>query len=176
MNDLIPLSGTPLYQVTDAYLAALHDLIAKQEAGELPEEVVKDTLEAMAGDVQVKSLNVAAYLQNMEAQAEAIDAAMARMKARSDTIKKATERLRQYLHDNMVRSGITEISCPQFTLKIVKNPPKAEIVDAQAIPPFYTKMPPPPEPQIDKAALLADLKKGEVPGARLVQGTRLKIS
>ena len=59
-----------LYDLSTNYLQAL-DFLTDPEM-DLPIEAVNDTLEALAGELEDKAINVAKFLRNMEAMAEAI--------------------------------------------------------------------------------------------------------
>lgn len=161
-----------LYQVADEYLGNLKALEGRDD---LPAEVVRDTLEGLPGEFEDKARGVAAYLKNCDAEADAIEAAAAAMVARAAAIRKHGERMREYLHEQMVRTGIHEISCPWFVLKVRNNPPKL-VYDVARVDPFYLKVPEPPAPSLDKDAVKRDLKNGkQMDWARLESGTRLEI-
>ena len=161
----------PLYEISDQYLAALEQL----EELELDEQSIKDTLEAITGEVEEKSIAVAKYFQNLEAEAKTIKDAMEKMKLRHDALKNQAQRLKDYLKENMERTGITKIACPYFELAVVKNPAHVVIDDADALPKdavtiVTTK-------KIDKKVIREKMDEtgGGVPGAHLEQTTRLRI-
>lgn len=161
-----------LYALSDEYLQAakvLSDL-------DMDEQTVADTLEGLAGALEVKATNVAMFAKNLEATAEAIKQAEADMAARRKAIENRAARVRAYLKSNMERTGLTEISCPHFKIAIRKNPPSVSIVAEELIPAEFKKQLPPPPPTVDKKAIADALKAGQdVPGARLEQGTRVDI-
>lgn len=161
-----------LYQIANEYQEAA----AKMAELELPEEVIRDTLEGMAGDLEAKSTNVAMFVRNMEAMAEKMKEAEAEIARRRMAIEKRTEHVREYLKENMDRTGITKIECPYFALTIRKNPHQVKIIDAGAIPDEYMRIPPVPAPEPDKTKI-KDALKAEiaVPGCELKQETRLEI-
>lgn len=161
-----------LYTIANEYQEAA----ARLAELDLPEEVVKDTLEGLAGDLETKSTNVAMFVRNLEAMAEKMKEAEAEMAKRRMAIEARTERVRAYLKENMDRTGITKIECPYFTLKIAKNPAGVRVIDASAIPDDYLRFPPIPEPAPDKTKIKKALQEGTaVPGCELEQGTRLEI-
>lgn len=168
MTDHLPA----LYQVTDEFLqaqATLNDL-------ELDEQTVADTLEAIKYPLEKKAEAVAAVARNMESFAEQIKKAEAAMAQRRAALENRAKRLRAYLQENLERAGVHKIESPWFTLAIKKNPPAVEIYDPSAIPDTFKRVPPIPMPEPDKTAIKDALKAGtDVPGARLVQGTRLDI-
>ena len=161
-----------LYQLTDDYLQAFQRL---QEA-DLPEEALRDTLEGLQYPLEQKSTAVAQMARNMEALAAQIKAAEQDMDTRRNAIEDRAARLRAYLKDCMEKAGMTKIDSPWFTLSIKKNPPALEVAPGAAIPDRWKRIPPIPEPELDKAAIKEALKAGElIDGCRLVQSTRLDI-
>ncbi len=161
-----------LYQLGDVYLVDL----SKLEELDLDEQTVADTLEGLSGELEVKATNVAMFVRNLEASAEAIKGAEAQMAARRKAIENRAGRIRQYLKDNMERTGILKIEGPHFALTIKKNPPAVHVEAPELVPAEYMKQQPPPPPAWDKNAVKDALKAGkDVPGCRLEQGTRLEI-
>jgi hypothetical protein len=60
----------------------------------------------------------------------------------------------------------------EYSFAVKKNPPRVEIVDEEAIPPEFNDY----TPSVNKAAIKSALEDGkEVPGAELVQTTRLDV-
>lgn len=166
------LITTPLYEIVDRY----RELESLADAGDIPAEVIADTLEAIEGEVQEKAVQVACFTKNLDATAEAVRAAAKAMLERAERIEKRAESIRSYLLFNMQAAGITRIECPYFTLAVRKNPPAVVVDDESALPPQYIVTPPPPTPRPDKAAIARALKAGEaIPGAHLTQSERLEI-
>ena len=88
---------TALYNLATEYRSAadrLHDL-------DVPEEVIADTLEGLAGEVEAKSTNVAFVVRNLEALADQIKAAEREMAKRRKAIENRAARIRDYLKTNM---------------------------------------------------------------------------
>ena len=54
---------------------------------DLPAEVINDTLEALGGELEEKTINVAKFLRNMEAVAEAIKEAEEAMAKRRKSLE-----------------------------------------------------------------------------------------
>src|SRR3990167_4670918 len=114
-----------LYQLADQYLSAISAI-----PEDATDEQVHQALEVLQGEITVKCQNVAAYTLNLEAEADAIEGASKKLKARADADKRRAERLREYLFQNMKAVGVTEIKANDgtFKAKIVKNPPSVEIL------------------------------------------------
>lgn len=166
------IMGTSLYQLTGEYLIAA-DKLADLD---LPDEVVADTLEGLAGALEVKATNVAAFVRNLEASADAIKDAEEKMAKRRKAIENRAERIRQYLQFNLEKAGITKIDSPHFRVAIKENPP-AVVIDAPTqIPVEFMRQPEPPPAAPDKKAIGDMLKAGvSVTWAHLVRSKRLEI-
>lgn len=164
--------NTSLYVLTGEYLTAAEHLSDL----ELDDQTIADTLEGLAGTLEVKATNVAAFVRNLESSADAIKAAEGEMAKRRKAIENRADRLKKYLHENMERAGILKIESPHFCLTVRRNPP-AVVIDAESqIPGEFYKLAPPPPLTLDKKALADAMKSGrEVPGAHLHAGTRLEI-
>lgn len=161
-----------LYVLAGEYRAAAEQLADL----DLPDDVVRDTLESISGDLEAKSVNVASFVRNLEASAEQIKEAEAAMSARRKAIEKRAANVRQYLLDNMVAAGISKIECPYFKLSVRENPPAVVINEPGLIPAAYMTDPPPPPPAPDKTLIKKAIQDGfDVPGAHLTRGKRLDI-
>jgi hypothetical protein len=161
-----------LYSLSANYLQAL-DALTDPEA-DLPAEAVKDTLEALAGELEDKAVNVAKFLRNMEAMAEAIKVAEADMAKRRKSLESRVQWLKDYLKGNMEHSGVSKIECPYFKLSIQGNPAAVNILDEAAIPERFKEQV--VSWKIDKTAIKKAILAGQsVAGASLVNGTRLVI-
>ena len=166
------MTDLTLYTIADQYLQD----IQKLQNMDLDEQTFADTLESLSGDLEVKATNVAMFVRNLEASAESIKAAEKQMAERRKAIEAKAERIRNYLKDNMARTGITKIDCPYFALSLRNSPPAIEVINVDEIPAQYFDIPEPPAPVLNKNRLKDDLKNGViVEGARLTQGSYLQI-
>ena len=164
--------STQLYVLKDEYLVAAEKLADL----ELPEEVIADTLEGLKGEIEVKATNVAAYVKNLEASADAIKQAEEQMAARRKAIQNRADRIRQYLLTNMLDCGITKIDSPWFRIAVRENPPKVICDAPELVPEQYKRYPEPPPPEVDKKAVAVVLKAGgAVGGCHLEVGKRVEI-
>lgn len=154
-----------LYELAEQYRG-----IADQLADlDLPDDVVRDTLEAEGGDLTVKATNVAMLVRNLEATAEAIKAAEQQMAARRKAMERRAESVRAYLLGAMQHAGIEKIASPWFTLAPRRNPPSVDVFEPGLLPADCMRQPEPPPPAPDKKLIADRLKAGQdVPGARLV--------
>lgn len=151
---------TSLYQLTGEIkeLRALGDI-----EGEL---VVKDTIDAIAGEFEVKAQSIVHVSLNLNADVSAIDAEIERLQERKRLLKKRDESLKDYLRENMEASGIKKISCPLFTITCVDGREIVIVEDESALPDDMVNVKTEISP--DKKKILDALKAGqEVAGTRL---------
>ncbi|HEC16028.1 MAG TPA: siphovirus Gp157 family protein [Sedimenticola sp.] len=166
------MNNLSLYEISQDYLQAL-DVFTDPEA-DIPLEAAMDTLEGIEGQLQDKAVNVAKFMQNLDATARAIKEAEQKMATRRKAIENRARWIKDYLKSNMEAAGITKIESPWFRLAIQKNPGAVEIIDEASLPDdFKTEV---VTVKIDKAAIKQAIRGGaEVPGAILSQGTRLVV-
>lgn len=166
------MSNLALYEISNQYLADLNKL----NDLDLDEQTFLDTLEGLSGELEQKAINVAMYIKNLEVSADAIKQAEKSMADRRKAIENKNDKIRKYLLENMLKTGITKIECPHFVLSVRKNPAAVEVLMQDAIPDEYFDIPEPPPPTLNKKRLAEDLKAGVViEGARLTQGNTLQI-
>lgn len=167
---------TALYAITGQYLALAHQL----ENLDLDAQTVADTIDAsgIADEFADKAQAILHIAGEAEKYSPMIDMEIERLQALKAGRAKLAQGLRDYLLDNMERSGIQKITCPLFSLSIRHNPPAVEVLDSAALPAAYwrTPVPKPPIAAPDKALIKADIQAGkEVPGACLTQSLKLVI-
>jgi hypothetical protein len=156
-----------LYELSNHYRQAFDELMSIPD---LPADVIADTLEGLAGDLEVKSLNVARYFLDLDAQIAAIKDAEDRMLSRRRALESKSRSLREYLKTNMQACAISKISCPEFEISLRKAPPAVIIDDESLIPAEFIEIR--ETRHIDKAAIKAC--KG-CPGVHLESGVSLVI-
>lgn len=159
-----------LYAIADEYkylLDHLHD----EELGVI-DEAILSRLNALDKPLEEKCINTIRYMKGIEAEYKAIEAERKAMQAREKSLKAKVEWYEDYLLENMEKSQIFEISCPQFVAKLRKNPPSTDIYDKDLIPEKYHKI----KIEYDIQGIKDDLKADiNVPGARLVRTNSLSI-
>jgi hypothetical protein len=161
-----------LYQIASEYKATLNHLY-NDETGEIDESALT-LFNQLSDDMQSKGIALSSYIQNLEADRQAIEDAKKSMAEREMRLSKRITYLREYLKSNMENCNITTIDCPYFSLKIKKNPVSVEEVDIEKIPDQYKVVK--QVISLDKAKIKQDLLAGIViDGARLLYKTRLEI-
>lgn len=166
------MSNLALYEISNQYLADLNKL----NDLDLDEQTFLDTLEGLSGELEQKAINVAMYIKNLEVSADAIKQAEKSMADRRKAIEAKNEKIRKYLLENMLKTGVTKIECPQFVLSVRKSPASVDVLMQDQIPDEYWDIPEPLPATLNKRRLAEDLKAGVViEGARLTQGNTLQI-
>ena len=161
----------PLYRLVNEYESALLDLTAM--IGTEDEQFALDTLEGLKGTLEVKSANVGKFIKRLDGFGVALDTEIKRLQKRKERLKKTKDWFKNYLKMNMERANIKKIETDLFVLMIVKNPPKVIISDEKEIPSeFQDRI---ESSKINKKRLSEELKFNTVPGAQLIQETRLEI-
>lgn len=164
---------TSLYEIAAAYrndAAQLADL-------DLPADVVTDTLDGMAGELEVKAQNVVMFAKDLQATAEAIKSAEEQMAKRRKAIEGRAKHLLEYVHGCMETAGVQKIECPLFRIAVQRKAPSVDVFEPGLLPAEYMRQPEAPPAAPDKTAIAEALKEGkDVPGARLLHGTRLAIT
>jgi DNA-binding transcriptional MocR family regulator len=151
-----------LYEIAKSY----SDFLSIADSEEFDPQTVADTLEAIAGEIEEKGRNVAAFHQNMEADIKAMKEAEARIAARRKTLEKKRDWLKDYLRENMERCGISKIECPEFVVRLTKPRDVCEVYAEDELDELYVKTKVTKSP--DKAMILKALKDGyDVVGARI---------
>lgn len=151
------------------------------ESGEIPEEAIADTLEAIEGEFDDKVDNIACMIKSLRAEVEGIKAERKELEKRIKQKENKADRLTQYLKDQMFFSGRTKVETPRNVVRICNNPASVEFDDEETFISFaraneldnllsYS------QPKPNKTAIKDVLKDGvELPGVRLVKGKRLDI-
>lgn len=155
-----------LYEMT-ANAQYLYQLL---ESGEIDEDVVKDSIEAMC--VADKLEDYCKVIRQFEADAAAYKAEKDRFAAKQKKAEKAIERLENAIRGYMAVAEKSEERCGVFDIK-VRTSKAVSIVDETKIAPEYFI----PQPAtIDKAAIRAVLMAGgEVAGAELKINQNINI-
>lgn len=118
--------------------------------------------------------NFSAIMLNLEHEEVAIDAAIARMENRKDLLRSKIKNMRNQLLMVMENCGVLSIKCPEFEIKLSKNPPKLCLDEGITVPDEY--MHTIVSTKINKELIKEDLKQGVcIEGASLIQENRLVI-
>ena len=161
-----------LHEITGA-LIQLENMVDNPD---IDADRLAEAFDEAGGELQLKASNIALLVQNLEATAEAIKAAEARMTERRKAIENRASSIKAYVLRCMQAAAITKIECPEFRISVKNNPGRIVIDDENAIPIAYLRQPEPPPPAPDKKAIMDDIKQGVIiDGCHLEQSQRLEI-
>ena len=170
--------GMTLYDI-DAQIAALDgaaedDMLIDQETGELIS--VSQALDALRMEREAKLENVACWVKNLSAEADAIREEENRLVKRRKAAETKAANLKAWLLAAMTNEdGTTDkLKTGRVAVSVKRNPPSTVVDDEEMLPWEYKTV-----KQIvaqDKAAIKAAILAGEeVPGAHLEYGRSVVI-
>lgn len=106
-----------LHYLTEEY-EVLQDMLYD---GEADEQVIRDTMEAIFGEIEDKAESYAKIIKGMNADINILEAEEKRMYARRAALDKRQKMLKNTLMENMRAIGKTKIKTALFTINIAKN-------------------------------------------------------
>ena len=158
-----------LYEMTDNYKAVLE----MAQNPDIDEQAIKDTLEAIQGDIKEKADGYAKVIKELDGETDKLTAEIKRLTDRKNTIQNNIAYMKQSLTSAMTVTGNTKFRTDLFSFNIQKNPPALVVDDEKAIPQEYLI---PQEPKVDKKAIIDFLKGGnDVPYAHIEQSEGVRI-
>lgn len=158
-----------LYELTDDY----RNLLEMAQNPDIDGQAIKDTLEAIQGDIEEKADGYAKVIKELSADTDKITAEIKRLTDRKNTIQNNIAYMKQSLTTAMTVTGNTKFRTDLFSFNIQKNPPALVVDDEKAIPQEYLI---PQEPKVDKKAIIDFLKGGnDVPYAHIEQSEGVRI-
>lgn len=161
-----------LYELTEQY-EALMDMLCDEE---VDEQTIKDTLEAIDGEIEDKADNYAKIMRQMQANIAVIKAEEERLYARRKSLENREQNLKAALKANLEFIGKTKFKTELFSFCIATNGGKQPIFitdNIDEIPGKYLI----PQPSVpDKDAIRELLESKEVEWAHFEpRGTSLRI-
>ena len=157
-----------LYTLTQEaqYLAVL--LETEELTAELEEALIINQ-----DQLQAKAVNYAKVIANFQAESDAIDQEIKRLKAMKESREKKIEWLKESVKKAMLVSGIEKVESPLFKLS-VRRSEAVEVDVVEALPSAFQNVK--NVVTADKVAIKEAIKRGEnVFGARLVENFSLQI-
>lgn len=134
---------------------------------DMPEEAIRDTLEALEMGFDKKAEAVQSVRMDLEAEADIFDKEIKRLQARKKERQNKADRLKAYLRDSMIAAKKDTVKAPLFTISLVKGRAVLNIHDEEKVPDEYRCWPT-DRPPVDKALVQATLVGGgTVPGAEM---------
>lgn len=161
-----------LYELTSELLQLQHYIEA--DDGELTPET-ESAIEAIAVDLKSKAQGYCQIMRNLETFADGLKAEEDRLKALRQIKENAARRLKDRLHECMVKLGMLKIETPLFKLSVCKNsrPSIKWTGSMDELPKEYQRI----KVEVDNDAAYQDVKAGkDLPSQFEVNhGTHLRI-
>lgn len=141
-----------LYELKSEYIQ-LRDMAGDPD---ISPEALRDTMEAINGELEDKADGYARVIRELEAEEAGLDAEIKRLQARKSAVSGNKGRIKDALESAMRETVKLKFKTALFSFGIQKNPPSVAIL-SENIPLDYLVV---PEPQPDKKRILAELKAG----------------
>ncbi|MCI2234017.1 siphovirus Gp157 family protein [Escherichia coli] len=150
-----------LYEITKQ----LNDLLAMED---IPREQIEDTINLIEEEFEGKAEMVAAFIRELEADEAGMKAEIDRLSERKRVLSAKIDNLKDYLRQNMLASGKTNIKGKLFSIALGKPSPVLDVfIPVEQLPEQYIVV----KKSADNAALKAALKAGtEIKGCAITDG------
>lgn len=119
--------GLSLYEIDDKYKTVLAELEAMED---LPCECIDDTMAQFKDDLDNKCLAVAAFIKNLDAEANAIKEAKNSLGVRQSAIEGKSKRMREYLAAHLP----SKLSNAYTTITPLKGRESIKVLDVDLLP------------------------------------------
>lgn len=156
-----------LYELSDMYL----NLLSQSE--DFDEQLFNDTLESIDDAYLDKLESTAKVIQMIDGNISIIDNEIKRLSNKKKSMINSKARLKEYMQQEMEKTGKTKLKGELFNFNIQNNPVSVDIINEDIISKEYLVE---QQPKIDKKMIIEDLKNGKViNGAELKQTKSLRI-
>lgn len=119
---------TTLYELMSDY----KNFITAVENGDIPEDAIADTLEAIEASIEEKIDNTACLLKVLAAEEKAIKEEEYRLAERRKAKANTYEKIKNYLSEMLLAMGKTEFESPRNKITFRKTPGKVVFDDEKA--------------------------------------------
>jgi chaperonin cofactor prefoldin len=158
-----------LYELTHDFKTVLE----MAQDPDIDEQAIKDTLEMIGGDIEIKADGYAKVIRELTADVDTLTAEINRLTARKSAIVKKVDTMKSMLTFAMQSTGKTKFKTDLFSFNVQKNPPSLVVDDAEKIPAQFLIA---QEPKVDKKAIADMIKSGaECDFAHLEQTEGVRI-
>ena len=106
-----------LYEIAADYINFLEAI----ENGDIPEEAIEDTLEAIKSSFEEKSDSIACLIKNLDAEISAIKAEETRLADRRKAKERQKERIKSYLESTLLLAGVDKIETARNRITFRKS-------------------------------------------------------
>jgi len=157
-----------LYHINEELNAINEELMAAQ--GELTPEL-ENKLVITKQELAEKSVNYALVILNNQADSNAIDAEIKRLKALKDAIDSTTDKLKEAVSNAMLMHDLTEVKSPLVKMSFRKSK-SVHITDENELDASFFEY----KRTVNKTAIKKAIEGGElVAGAELIEKNNLQI-
>lgn len=166
--------GLSLYEIDSRIKAIIDGICASADENGEVGEIDFTELRQLQEDRKVKLENIALYIKNVEAEAEAIKAEEEKLNKRRKSLENKGQRLRELLINSMKENKEPELATARCKAKLKENK-VTEIIELDLIPEEYIRVKVDKKP--DKTAIKKAIESGtEVAGATISINTTVTIS
>lgn len=157
-----------LYTLTENY----NNLIELLDNPEIEPEVLEQSLNEVAEQIEVKAENIAKLIKNIDGDIEAIKNEEKRLAEKKRSLEAKKLRIKEYLYGQIKLLENKKVKTPLFSIAIQKNPPSVAVESEENIPECYYII----KKELSKKDLLGALKDGlEIKGVKIVQSEGIRI-
>ena len=148
-----------------------NELAFLMEIDEPTDEQV-ERLDSLVMELPDKLEGCCKYLANIQPTIEGFKAEEKRLAAKRKVLESKITRFKHYIQSSMEIAGMYDVEAGTFTVKLQQNPKSVKVLDETLIPVDFIVT----TTSLDKVALKAALKDGDVAGATLESsGLSLRI-
>ena len=162
-----------LYEINTEIASILDNMDAYVDEDGCVDESYLEQLEQLQQARDEKLEAIGCYIKNLDAEAEAIKTEINALKARMDAKIRKSERLEEYVKNNLIENGDTKKEFPRVCFSFRKST-LVSITDVDAIPSEYKEECVEWKPVKKEIGLALKMGK-DVPGAELVTKQNLQI-
>lgn len=167
------MANMSLYEIDSRIRAIIDGIYDAADEDGVVEEIDFTELKQLQEDRKTKLENIALYIKNTEAEADAIKAEEEKLTARRKRLENKAKRLREYIINSMKENKDEPLKTARCEVSIKDNE-KTDITDLESIPEEFIKVKVEKNP--DKTAIKKAIKAGQtVPGAQIIINTTLTI-
>lgn len=159
-----------LYEIKNEYLEALDSL---NNMAEIDQAIIEDSMMAINQSLEEKIKNIAAYIKNLEAEAEAMKQYENNMNKKRKAVENKIQSIKNYIKVNMIACGITKIDSPEFNILIKRCKPSPLITDESKIPKEFYEVK--YEEVLNKNKLMDALEYEQIEGVEIQENFSLTI-
>ncbi|MDB4261572.1 siphovirus Gp157 family protein [bacterium] len=156
-----------LYEIT----AEMRELQVMADIGELTQEMIADTLEALDCEFEKKAEAALMVRQGMLAEVAGIDSEIKRLESLKAAPAASAVRLTEYIKSNMLVLGKDKADLGLFKVTLRKATDKLGTIDEDKVPSEFWSIVPESK-KIDKRALLAYAKVNDIDGVEITKSER----